>query len=72
VGAPQSRLPHRLLSTAHPGENRVDSIKEPNFIPHLWGLVLRAEDVEAGAEDNDFSPQPSAPNSKMFEVEQFL
>ncbi|HMZ79987.1 MAG TPA: hypothetical protein PLL06_09825 [Acidobacteriota bacterium] len=21
VGAPQSRLPHRLLSTAHPGEN---------------------------------------------------
>ncbi|MBI4749447.1 MAG: hypothetical protein HY774_13230 [Acidobacteria bacterium] len=23
------------------GENRVDSIKEPNSIPNLWGLVLR-------------------------------
>ncbi|HMW02467.1 MAG TPA: hypothetical protein PKE58_20180, partial [Acidobacteriota bacterium] len=25
---------HRLLSAAHPGENRFDSIKEPNSIPH--------------------------------------
>ncbi|HNG96465.1 MAG TPA: hypothetical protein PLB32_26925, partial [Acidobacteriota bacterium] len=33
-------LTDQFGSSAHPGENRVDSIKEPNSIPHLWGVVL--------------------------------
>ena len=40
-GCASKQAAHRLLSTAHPGENRVDSIKEPNSIPYLWRLVLR-------------------------------
>jgi hypothetical protein len=43
-GCASKQAADRLLSTAHPGENRFDSIKEPNSIPQLWGFVLRIEE----------------------------
>ncbi len=39
VGTPQSRLPHRLLSSAHPGENRLFRKGETQFSSFKTALV---------------------------------